>query len=76
MNIDSALSALDSADGDALRAALASVTAIRTYGDLLVELARDGGLSEALDADTFQRVGVALGVRVAEEKPRKKVKDD
>ena len=48
-----------------------SVTAIRTHGDLLVELARDGGLSDALDADVFQRVGVALGVRVVEDKTRK-----
>ena len=51
--ITDALEALTPADADALRAALVGVTAIRTYGDLLVELARDGGLSETLDAAVY-----------------------
>ncbi len=75
MTIDPALAKLDPADADALCVAVVGVTAIRTYDDLLVELARDGGLSKALDAEVFQRVGVAFGVRVAEEKPKKKARD-
>lgn len=70
--IADALDALDLADAAALRAALAGVTAIRTYGDLLVELGRDGGLVDALDAAIYERVGVACGVR---ERARKKVRD-
>ena len=74
--IADALEALTPADADALRAALVSVTAIRTYGDLLVELGRDGGLSEALDAAVYERIGVACGVRAPQEKPKKKVPID
>ena len=72
--ITDALEALTPADADALRTALASVTAIRTYGDLLVELGRDGGLVEALDAATYERIGVACGVR--EKAARKRTKDE
>lgn len=70
--IADALDAFGLADADALRAALVSVTAIRTYGDLLVELGRDGGLVDALDAAAYERVGVACGVR---ERTRKRAKD-